>query len=119
MTSYQPLLESSDELTPYLDEETKASVPNRVYHPSLTTQKKPSAFLQLTFALCLILSVSLTGVNVWASREMSVSLARVLPVPDVMQLERADQYDGLSDVSRRKLYYHGEDELPNATSVDI
>ncbi|KAI0685168.1 hypothetical protein BC835DRAFT_1421533 [Cytidiella melzeri] len=119
MASYQPLPDSSEELLHYVDEATKDLVPSGLYHPPFSPQKKASTLLKLTIALSLILSVSLTAANVWASQEMPVSLARVLPVPNVMQLERADQYDGLSDVSRRKLYYHGEEKLPVASSDEV
>ncbi|KAI0684495.1 hypothetical protein BC835DRAFT_1422274 [Cytidiella melzeri] len=108
MSTYQPLLNGSDELSPYLDEEAKNSASGDLYQAALIPQKQPSALLKLAFALCLVLSVSLAGTNIWASREVAVSLSRVLPAPDLMQIERADPYDGLSDESRRKLYYHGE-----------
>ena len=135
MDTYPRLSDDSDLLSPYRDDETKPLYSEKTATPSTT--ERPSLALRLVFALCLMLSISLVSANAWATHELSVSLQHALPVRDVMQLGRADQYDGLSDRSRHTctlpslsenmlltsysqtftsliiVYYHTDDQFPD------
>lgn len=100
-TPYEPL-PSTESAHDFYETEEK-------FESSLTKRKQTSSAstrLKLVFALCLLLSVSLASANVWASHRLSLSLADALPAADVMELGRADQYDGLSDNSRYKRQYN-------------
>ncbi|KAI0698035.1 hypothetical protein BC835DRAFT_1336587 [Cytidiella melzeri] len=101
MDTYQPLILNPEDMSHYLDEEAKDSVSGGL-QPSLPCQEQASTPLSIVFALCLVLSVALVCANVWAGLELSASLSSVLPAPDLMQLGRGDQYDGLSDQSRQR-----------------
>ncbi|KAI0781612.1 hypothetical protein BC629DRAFT_1440884 [Irpex lacteus] len=115
MNDYQPLHNHSSELLLYLSEEEKGTTDSEVGElraapHAIVRGDKPSTLLQFIFAICLILSAFLVGTNVWTSRQLSVALSDALPIPNVTHLEKADQYYGLSESSRRKLYYHGEED---------
>ncbi|KAI0781627.1 hypothetical protein BC629DRAFT_1521058 [Irpex lacteus] len=74
----------------------------RVAPYSHVSAKKASTLLKLVFAVCLIMSASLASSNLWASQQLAIALTDALPAPNVTHLAKADQYDGLSESSRRK-----------------
>lgn len=96
MDAYQPLLNTP---TDVFETELKSA-----YYPAFTskTEAKPSFALKTLLLFSLAVSIALAGANVWASHSLSVVVADLLPVPDVMQLSRADQYNGLGDRSRQR-----------------
>ncbi|EIM80873.1 uncharacterized protein STEHIDRAFT_115705 [Stereum hirsutum FP-91666 SS1] len=98
MDAYQPLLNASGDI---LDTELESP-----YYPDLTskTEAKPSFSLKALLVLFLAVTIVLTGANAWATNALSVSVVDCLPALDVMQLSRADQYNGLGDRSRQRLH---------------
>ena len=106
MSNYQLLPDEPEDLSSSHDEEAKtAKEPNFLRSASSTQTGQASTLLKVFFVLCLALTASLAAANMWASHQLAISLADVLPAPNVMQLGRADQHDGLSDHSRQKCAY--------------
>jgi hypothetical protein len=92
---------SSYHRVPLDDDDRDETIPMDRRSKYIAKSSKSSIIFSPLLIFLIALNVSLAGANLWMSHSITEVL-ELVPVQNVMSLERPDQYIGLSDESRQK-----------------